>query len=399
MTDKKRHLGPILAGVLILLAGLALLYSFFGEPATSARRDSSQTPGPSPVPTRDLPADTAGLVWETHDFTYRAAPDDEKVLAVFRFKNAGTQPVTIRDVKTTCGCLSRKLEKQAYEPAEEGKLEVEFRFGSRVGKQTKKAIVYTDEPQGSPHTLRLLVDIPELVKVWPKFVYWGTGEPMTPKKVTVQFEHDTAVHITGVKPANASIFTEVEVIQPGKKYEVAIAPAAETSRPRQIAVTINTDLPYPRLQKQVVYARVIGPRSVAFVRNREHPMAGDPAGDLPAPAVSSALVRLEPDTVSWDIDEPAEPKTIRVIVTSDEPVNLERVAMSSDSFVTELEAVTPGREYRVTVTPTDTSEPAIDMLQLELEQTEANSQQPIMGFAVVANDARSLTDSLALPPE
>ena len=158
----------------------------------------------------------AGLEWESRRFDYNATPDDDKVIAVYSFSNTGDKPVTITRVKTSCGCSTAKLDQTVYEPGENGQLEVTFKFGNRVGQQKKQIVVTTDHPQQLSTTLELHVEIPRVVSVTPRFVYWRQGGPKTPKNIQIQFDHSAPVQILEIVPSDPTIAARVQTVESGK---------------------------------------------------------------------------------------------------------------------------------------------------------------------------------------
>ncbi len=48
------------------------------------------------------------------------------VTVEFRFKNIGAQPLTIDNVRATCGCTSPNWEATVIEPGKEGSLKIEY---------------------------------------------------------------------------------------------------------------------------------------------------------------------------------------------------------------------------------------------------------------------------------
>src|SRR3954466_8838142 len=75
---------------------------------------------------------------------FHRVPEDGHVEAHFTFKNASAEPVTIRRVRTSCGCTTASLAKNTFAPGETGMIDVKVTFGSRKG-PTRKIIAVTLE--------------------------------------------------------------------------------------------------------------------------------------------------------------------------------------------------------------------------------------------------------------
>jgi Protein of unknown function (DUF1573) len=68
-------------------------------------------------------------------------------------------------------------------------------------------------------------------------------------------------------------------------------------------------------------------------------------------------VAIEPEFVMWRIGDPLKPKTMRVVIPDGIPAKMIAVQVDNDSMQVQLQEVQAGKEWRVKVTPTSTSEP------------------------------------------
>ncbi|GIV43468.1 MAG: hypothetical protein KatS3mg035_0591 [Bacteroidia bacterium] len=86
-----------------------------------------------------------------HDFGI--IKEGEKVSHVFKFKNVGTEPLIIKNVKPACGCTTPDWTKDPVPPGGEGKIEVSFDSQGRTGIQNKSVEVFANtDPE--VHTLK-----------------------------------------------------------------------------------------------------------------------------------------------------------------------------------------------------------------------------------------------------
>ena len=315
----------------------------------------------------------AGLQWESQELTHEATPDEERVVEVFRFTNTGQEPVVIIGVSTSCNCSTAELEKKEYGPGESGDLEVVFNIGNRSGEHQSLVRVGTDESPDAVYRLTLNVNIPNVVTVQPRQLWWYVDEPGTAKNIMIEFNHESPVYILDASSADSLFRVDVVEIEPGTKYQLSVRPEGPlVSAQKLTPITITTDLPYARHQTQTVYIQVAPKRGTA----------------LP--------VRLEPGLVWWELDEPPKSKTIRVTAPDDEKsIAIESVDVSSNAFSVELKVVEAGKEYQLIVTPADTSQLATAMMQLKLDAgtgTEAGvgrkrrkMNRPALAIAKVIN--------------
>ncbi len=79
-----------------------------------------------------------------------------KVSGEFRFTNTSDQPVRIRSVPASCGCIVARPEKRDYAPGERGVIPFQYGPKGKDGTHTYRVYVVTNE-KGRPYELLLRV--------------------------------------------------------------------------------------------------------------------------------------------------------------------------------------------------------------------------------------------------
>jgi len=77
------------------------------------------------------------IVFEKTDFDFGTVKEGDKVSHTFKFKNTGTIPLLISDVRSTCGCTVPKWPQEAIPPGKEDKISVIFDTAGKKEKQHK----------------------------------------------------------------------------------------------------------------------------------------------------------------------------------------------------------------------------------------------------------------------
>ena len=78
----------------------------------------------------------------THDFG--DIEQGTKVGHTFEFENAGTEPLILSNVLTTCGCTATDWPRDPIAPGDGGKIEVSFNSAGKMGKQNKVITVVSN---------------------------------------------------------------------------------------------------------------------------------------------------------------------------------------------------------------------------------------------------------------
>ena len=82
----------------------------------------------------------------------------EIVTHTFKFKNTGNKPLLIKNIETSCGCLSADYDKKPVPPGEEGSVEIKFDTEGIFGKQYKIITIFADIPEKVTE-IKVLADI------------------------------------------------------------------------------------------------------------------------------------------------------------------------------------------------------------------------------------------------
>jgi len=168
----------------------------------------------------------AELLWVEKTARRVAKPSDLTVSADYTFRNAGSAPVKITSIATSCGCTTTQLDQQSFAPGATGKLTAVFEIGSRSGPQEKTITVVADDGVASTTTLVFRVDIPELVTLAPRLLVWSRGGDNAEKEVTFAAAGDIEARLIDVQSADRRFKIERFVDAPGRKYRFKVAPAS-----------------------------------------------------------------------------------------------------------------------------------------------------------------------------
>ena len=197
----------------------------------------------------------AQLKWEQPKQTFAPRPGDKSVTAKYRFTNIGASPITIIDVRPSCGCTTATLAKKIYASGESGEIDAKFNFAGHIGHQEKWIYVTTTLPGTEPALLSLAVDIPPEVTIQPEFVIWRIGDPPQSKTMRVIVPDGFPTKMVAAQADNPAMQVRLREIRAGKEWEIKVTPAS-TSTPVKTIVSIRSDYPAGHPVTYSAYARV-----------------------------------------------------------------------------------------------------------------------------------------------
>jgi hypothetical protein len=200
----------------------------------------------------------AGLRFDQLELKETAAPGADVHTAIFHFTAEGTKPTEIKKIETNCGCLGGHSEKLAYQPGEKGTIQAKFELGTFEGTVSKSLVLHTDDAASPTQPLIVTMTIPKVFSIEPEMAKWDIGEAPTPKVLTFRNLIDIPVQVKNLTTTRDNMKAEFKEITPGREYQITLTPET-TAEPMLGALRIETDCPYPRFQKRLVFFNVTRP--------------------------------------------------------------------------------------------------------------------------------------------
>ena len=208
-----------------------------------------------------LPA-RAGLEFESTVLTRTARASDNEVSGEFKFKVTGEKTVTIKDIASYCSCLKAvtKGDKMEYKPGEEGVVQVAFQLGSFEGEVTKQVDILSDDAAHPEIQLGVKVTIPAVFKMEPESVRWDVGEEAKPKTIRITVLDEKEIAVTALESSRENMAASLKEVKKGREYEVTLTPKTTTD-PMLGILRVETNAPYPRFQKRLLFFSVTKPKA------------------------------------------------------------------------------------------------------------------------------------------
>jgi len=123
------------------------------------------------------------LGFEQYLVNLGAPPPRSEYLARFAFRNVGSQPLKISELKPSCGCLNPRLERKEFAPGEGGEFFLRVRAANeKPGPHEYTCQVLYDDGQPRETEVRFKITLPEeRVEIRPRslIVYQFNNQPTT----------------------------------------------------------------------------------------------------------------------------------------------------------------------------------------------------------------------------
>ena len=162
-------------------------------------------------------ADVRAIFRET-SFDFGKVKQGEILTHEFVFKNAGTQPLVVERVETTCGCTAALVSADKIPPGKEGKIKVTLDTHAYAGRMTRYVYLVSNDASSGRRELSVSVDI---------------EVPPSPKIELDRYNIDLGLSLEGEAPSAKVVIRNVgelelsvEMAHEQVKFFVAGRPAA-----------------------------------------------------------------------------------------------------------------------------------------------------------------------------
>jgi hypothetical protein len=301
---------------------LALMIGLIASvPAAAQDSMNPLIPGGNSAP----PGHAPKAVVDTPLYDFGSALEGTMVKHTFTIKNNGQGYLDIRGVKTSCGCTTGEPSKMHVAPGDTSEIAVSFDTHFQKGHQVRTITASTNDPDNPQVAMTMQGIVKKQVEAQPGQVAFGDvkrGSEGTREVVVNDLNPARGAFSVGpVSNSNSSIKVEQEKRPDGK--------------------------PGALLKVSLLKSMPVGPfdDTIKITTNRvplQVDVFGTVTGDL----------NIDPAQVSFGI-VPRGQDIVRIFKLSNQgpkPVKVLEVASSSPAVGATAEAVTPGKEYKVTVT-------------------------------------------------
>ena len=177
------------------------------------------------------------------------------------FVNTGSAPLTITNIKPSCGCTTVEGWKQTVAPGQTGSFELKLDTARFNGLVTKNVDVESNASNGMVHlSLKALIWSP--VTLNPAMVSFGPvlkGTKIEPRSIEITVNDAEPLKIAGATGDNPYFQTEMKPIEEGRKYLLTVSVPELGERPQNAEIVLNLGHPKLKELKVPVYINPVEP--------------------------------------------------------------------------------------------------------------------------------------------
>jgi len=206
-----------------------------------------------------LAAPSISVEKPVHDFG--TVTQGEKVDHLFSVKNRGDEPLTINQIRSSCGCTAATLSATTISPGKSGDVKVTFDSTNFAGQVTKTVQLDSNDPRNPSTMLTMQGKVSEIIAANPRTLNLGSLKAGSRKEVmlTVENRGNRPFAVTSVHSPMAAIVGTVREgkVNPGRTGEIAVTVTVpREGRFLSGYLTIQTDSPLKRELVVPVYATI-----------------------------------------------------------------------------------------------------------------------------------------------
>jgi len=206
-----------------------------------------------------LAAPSISVEKPTHDFG--TINQGQKVDHLFAVKNRGDEPLTITQIRSSCGCTAATLSTKTISPGKSGEVKVTFDSTNFADQVTKTVHLDSNDPRNPSTVLTMQGKIVEIIAATPRTLNLGSLKAGSRKEVMLKLENrgTTTFSVTSVHSPMAAIVGTIREgkVNPGKSGEITVTVAVpREGRFLSGYLTIQTDSPLKRELTVPIYATI-----------------------------------------------------------------------------------------------------------------------------------------------
>lgn len=328
---RARRIGRIAVAAAIAIGAAGFAAAQSGDPQGGGLMQggaaSSSSSAPATIDLGGMPgAPGAGApqaVVSERSFDFGTVIGGKPVTHVFKIRNAGTGPLLIGSVITSCGCTAAKPTKATLAPGESSAIAASLDTRFEHGPTTRTITVATNDLKEPAIVLTLKGDIRQPVEANPADVAFGTvkhGTGMSRQVTISPLVADRDFKVLSASNGNRDI-------------KAVLTPRPDGKPGAILTVTLLKTMPAGGFDDMV---RVTTSRTPVDVT-----VFGTVQGDL----------ALKPVQVSFGVvgHHQSALQFARLVNTGTRPVKVIGVSSSNMSVAAAVEPITPGKEYKITL--------------------------------------------------
>lgn len=200
-------------------------------------------------------------VCEESEYFFGAVPNTETISHDFILTNDGVSPLHISAVRTDCGCVLARLDNDTLAPGESVTLKAKFGLKGRSGKQMRRIIIESNDPEQPRLVLALVGEALAQMEIVPDRIYWGNIHlaAVAEKSCEIRFSEGDESYINSVIAPDPAFVTELISVKPRRVYKLVIR-TVPPLRPGSFQSTVRllTDHPRFKILEIPMQGRIVG---------------------------------------------------------------------------------------------------------------------------------------------
>lgn len=259
--------------------------------------------------------------------------EGELVSGHFSFYNAGDAVLEVTNLDTSCGCTVASVKPDKVKPGEKGEILFTLNLINIRGPTEKRITVPSNDPQNPKTDLTIKVEVTPIFEFDPQLIYFGEIAPGHTARGEIHIKRvdKKPLVITEVGTEKDYITTK---IVPDEKSQGQAATLIVEAKPTGEPGTFTEML-------QIFVTNVVKPSLLI-------PVAGQLLGGI----------KLEPETLVWNIPDPAhfpgadaDKTTIRSVIVSstvaEPPLEVHDFESSFDDLLVRVVPVENGKKFKI----------------------------------------------------
>lgn len=273
------------------------------------------------IPAVSLAAGSPKIQFKTLSYSFNTVNLNQKVTYNFKFKNAGTGDLAIKEIKTSCDCAAVENVHKPVPPNSDGEIIATLSTGSTVGEKNESIFVYSNDPKQSPIELKLSAQVVSEITMTPPELDFSE----------VSYGHEATRQVRLVD-AHDKNFRVIKIITDSPNLIAKIV--SQNSGTVFVSITVNSAMPLGNFSGTVKL----------YTNNQTVPVL-----EVPVSGEILGTISATPDRLYFGIVKKGDKLSRTLTISSQGSLKFSILKIDSPvkGLTFKVETLTKGKEYKI----------------------------------------------------
>ncbi len=205
-----------------------MIYVWFPPVSAEGLPEGTPQDSENPVSIVEPKVESGDLLFEPAFQAYKAEAGQEIVEVTFDVTNRGAEPARIKELVSTCACLSVEIDQNPIPSGETAVITGVFETEKLRGQSERKISVVLGG-ESRPVFLTTRIETDPLYTIEEAMTTWKVGGKPQPRTIKFRVQAKDAIRVLSAESKREEVTAELITIEEGRSYDIVLTPESTES--------------------------------------------------------------------------------------------------------------------------------------------------------------------------